>query len=48
MEIKLDLEFASETKSVAAMCLSNWTINLMDWSNEVYYIRNMFYSDILH
>ncbi|CAF5173433.1 unnamed protein product, partial [Rotaria magnacalcarata] len=35
MEIKLDVGFGSVTKSVVAMCLSNSTVNVKNWSDEM-------------
>ncbi|CAF4497379.1 unnamed protein product [Rotaria socialis] len=35
MEIKLDIGFGSVTKSVVAMCLSNSTVNVKNWSDEM-------------
>ena len=35
MEIKFDVGFGSVTKPVAAVCLSNWLVNLKNWSDSV-------------
>ncbi|CAF4608864.1 unnamed protein product [Rotaria sp. Silwood1] len=35
MEIKLNVGFGSITKSVGAMCLSDWTVDLKNWSDQM-------------
>ncbi|CAF1256037.1 unnamed protein product [Rotaria sordida] len=35
MEIKLDVGFGLVTKPVVAMCLSNWTVDLKNWSDQM-------------
>jgi len=35
VELKLDIDFELETKSVVAMCLSKVTANVKNWSKQV-------------